>query len=69
VGANDPMPCCGGPKQPCGCCCGQEDKTCACGDVWHVIEGGDIRALLRRAHAGEDPELLYIEYVNAEKGD
>jgi hypothetical protein len=40
------------------------------GEVWHVIEGEDIRDLLRRAHAGEDPELLYIEaYVNAEKGD
>jgi hypothetical protein len=40
------------------------------GEVWHVIEGEDIRELLRRAHAGEDPELLYIEaYGNAEKGE
>jgi hypothetical protein len=38
------------------------------GEVWHVIEGENIRELLRRAHDGEDPELLYIEaYVNAEK--
>lgn len=40
------------------------------GEVWHVIEGEDIRELLRRAHAGEDPELLYMEaYVNAERGE
>jgi hypothetical protein len=40
------------------------------GEVWHVIEGADLRELLRRAYEGEDPELLYIEaYVNAEKGD
>ena len=33
---------------------------------WHVINGEDLRELLRRAHAGEDPETLYIEaYINA----
>ena len=37
-------------------------------ECWHVMEGKLIMELLRRAHAGEDPELLYIEaYANATK--
>lgn len=35
--------------------------------VWHVISSSDLIALLRRAHAGEDPDALYLEeYVNAD---
>jgi hypothetical protein len=35
---------------------------------WHVIESSRLLELLRRAHAGENPDLLYIEeYVNAER--
>lgn len=35
-------------------------------EVWHVVSGSDVRELLRRARAGEDPELLYVEwYANA----
>lgn len=35
---------------------------------WDVIAGEDLLALLRRAHDGEDPDLLYAEhYANAER--
>jgi hypothetical protein len=35
---------------------------------WHVMHSDRLMQLLRRAHAGEDPDLLYIEeYVNAER--
>jgi hypothetical protein len=34
---------------------------------WHVISGEDLLALLRRAAAGEDPDLLYAEaWANAD---
>lgn len=34
---------------------------------WWVVSGENLLDLLRRAHAGEDPEMLYIEeYVNSE---
>lgn len=34
---------------------------------WWVIPGDVLLALLRRAHAGEDPDLLYAEeYVNCD---
>jgi hypothetical protein len=34
---------------------------------WWAISGEDILDLLKRAHAGEDPDMLYIEaYANAE---
>jgi len=37
-------------------------------DVWHAVHGDTIRELLRRAHEGEDPDLLYIEfYANGEE--
>lgn len=37
-------------------------------ECWHVIDRERLMQLLRRAHAGEDPDLLYIEeYVNAER--
>lgn len=29
---------------------------------WWAISGEMFLAALRRAHAGEDPDLLYIEY-------
>lgn len=35
---------------------------------WHVINSADLLAMLRRCHAGEDPEMVYLEeYVNAER--
>lgn len=35
---------------------------------WHVISSRELLALLRRSHAGEDPEMLYLEsYVNADR--
>jgi hypothetical protein len=35
---------------------------------WHVVHNERLMQLLRRAHQGEDPDLLYIEeYVNAER--
>ena len=35
---------------------------------WHVISGERLQELLRRAHAGENPDLIYIEeYVNANR--
>ena len=30
---------------------------------WWVIDGGVLRDVLRRAAAGEDPELLFVELV------
>jgi hypothetical protein len=37
---------------------------------WHVINGETLIGLLRRAHAGEDPDLLYIEeYVNSDRDE
>lgn len=34
---------------------------------WWVIHGESLMDLLRRAHAGEDPDLLYVEeYANCE---
>lgn len=37
-------------------------------DTWHVINSTDLVAMLRRCHAGEDPEMVYLEeYVNAER--
>ena len=34
---------------------------------WWSISGEDLLALLRRAHAGEDPDLVYAEaYANSE---
>lgn len=39
-------------------------------ECWHVIERLRLVELLRRAHEGEDPDLLYIEeYVNAERDE
>ena len=39
-------------------------------ECWHVIEAKRLMKLLRRAHAGENPDLIYIEeYVNAERED
>ena len=57
-------------------CAGCSDPNCSgyeCGgdgsrEVWHVIDSKRLIALLRRAHAGENPDVLYIEeYVNAER--
>lgn len=37
---------------------------------WWTISGETLLELLRRAHAGEDPNLLYAEeYANAEHED
>ena len=34
---------------------------------WDVLPGERLLELLRRAHAGEDPDLLYAEqYANAD---
>lgn len=34
---------------------------------WWAISGDDFIAALRRAHAGEDPEMLYAEwYANSD---
>lgn len=36
---------------------------------WWVIEGEFILSLLRRAHEGESPDLLYAEaYANSDTG-
>lgn len=36
-------------------------------DAWWTIQGHALRAALRRAHEGEDPELVYAElYANSE---
>jgi hypothetical protein len=37
---------------------------------WWAIPGDELLDLLRRAHAGEDPDLLYAEaYANGEGDD
>ena len=37
-------------------------------ETWHVICSTDLLAMLRRCHAGEDPEMVYLEeYVNADR--
>ena len=37
---------------------------------WWVISGEALIAMLRRAHNGEDPDLLYAEeYANSEHED
>lgn len=34
---------------------------------WHVVSSADLLAMLRRCHAGEDPDLVYLEeYVNSD---
>lgn len=39
-------------------------------ECWHVIDRERLLELLRRAHGGEDPNLLYIEeYVNAKRDE
>jgi hypothetical protein len=38
--------------------------------TWWVLEGTALREMLNRAHAGEDPELLFLElYANSEQED
>lgn len=35
---------------------------------WHVISGSTLLAMLQRCHAGEDPNMVYLEeYANAER--
>jgi hypothetical protein len=35
---------------------------------WHVLSGEHLLDLLRRAHAGENPDLLMVElWANAER--
>lgn len=37
---------------------------------WWAISGDTLMDMLRRAHAGEDPDLLYAEhYANADHED
>lgn len=37
---------------------------------WWAISGDDLLILLRRAYAGEDPDLLYAEaYANSERSE
>ena len=39
-------------------------------DSWWVIRGADLRQVLDRAHAGEDPGLLYTElWANSQHED
>lgn len=34
---------------------------------WWVLSGDNLLAMLRRAHGGEDPDLIYAEeYANSE---
>lgn len=36
-------------------------------ECWHVIHEGTLLDLLRRAHGGEDPDMVYAEqYANAD---
>jgi hypothetical protein len=38
--------------------------------AWHVISDQDLVSLLKRAHEGEDPDLLYIElYANGDRDE
>jgi hypothetical protein len=35
--------------------------------AWWVIEDAQLQEALKRAHAGEDPEVLYVElYANSD---
>lgn len=35
---------------------------------WWTIAGSDLLAMLRRAHDGEDPDMVYAEeYANADR--
>lgn len=44
------------------------EETLEAGLGWDVLPGEFLLELLRRAHAGEDPDLLYAEvYANAER--
>ena len=37
-------------------------------EVWHVICSTNLLDMLRRCHAGDDPEMVYLEaYVNADR--
>lgn len=37
---------------------------------WWTISGADLMDMLRRAHAGEDPDLVYAEaYANSDVTD
>lgn len=37
-------------------------------EQWWTINGEDMLALIRRAHAGEDPDMLYLEAIaNSER--
>lgn len=37
---------------------------------WWVISGDDLLAMLRRAHGGEDPDVVYAEgYANSNHED
>lgn len=38
--------------------------------TWWVLEGRALLDALRRAHEGEDPDLLYAEhYANSDQGE
>ena len=30
---------------------------------WWTINGADLMAAMRRCHDGEDPDLVYLEYI------
>jgi hypothetical protein len=37
---------------------------------WHVINGTDLLAMLRRVSEGKDPDMVYTEeYVNANRDE
>ena len=39
-------------------------------DQWWCINGGDLMAALKSAHAGTDPDLVYLElFANSEAED
>lgn len=38
-------------------------------ETWWVINGEQFAEALCRANAGEDPELLYVEYYANTKGE
>lgn len=38
-------------------------------DSWWVINGTELLAALKRAHEGDDPDVVYIElFANSEEG-
>lgn len=39
------------------------EPGCAPVEQWWVINGEDVMDALRRAHAGDDPEIVYLELV------